>query len=43
VPFSDTRELMMDILKYGADVEVLGPPSLRDAVAEEVRRMAARH
>jgi predicted DNA-binding transcriptional regulator YafY len=43
VPFSDTRELMMDILKYGADVEVLGPPSLRTAVAQEVRRMAARH
>ena len=43
LPFSDTRELMMDILKYGADVEVLGPASLRAAVAEEVRRMAARH
>jgi len=43
LPFSDTRELMMDILKYGADVEVLAPPSLRAAVAEEVRRMAARH
>jgi predicted DNA-binding transcriptional regulator YafY len=43
LPFSDTRELMMDILKYGADVEVLGPASLRAAVADEVRRMAARH
>jgi len=42
LPFSDTRELMMDILKYGADVEVLGPASLRAAVAEEVRRMATR-
>jgi predicted DNA-binding transcriptional regulator YafY len=41
LPFSDTRELMMDILKYGADVEVLGPPSLKSAVADEVRRMAA--
>jgi len=41
LPFSDTRELTMDILKYGADVEVLGPPSLRAAVADEVRRMAA--
>jgi predicted DNA-binding transcriptional regulator YafY len=41
LPFSDTRELMMDILKYGADVEVLGPDSLRAAVADEVRRMAA--
>jgi predicted DNA-binding transcriptional regulator YafY len=43
LPFSDTRELMMDILKYGADVEVLGPASLRAAVADEVRRMAAIH
>jgi len=43
LPFSDTRELMMDILKYGADVEVLGPDSLRAAVADEVRRMAAMH
>jgi len=42
LPFSDTRELMMDVLKYGADVEVLGPASLRSAVADEVRRMAAR-
>ena len=42
LPFSDTRELMMDILKYGADVEVLGPASLRAAVADEVRRMSAR-
>ena len=41
LPFSDTRELMMDILKYGADVEVLGPTSLRVAVADEIRRMAA--
>lgn len=43
LPFSDPRELMMDILKYGADVEVLGPASLRAAVADEVRRMAAMH
>jgi predicted DNA-binding transcriptional regulator YafY len=41
LPFSDTRELVMDILRHGADVEVLGPPSLRAAVADEVRRMAA--
>jgi len=33
----------MDILKYGADIEVLGPASLRAAVADEVRRMAAMH
>ncbi len=39
VPFADLRELLMDILKYGADVEVLGPEALRRRWAEEVRRM----
>jgi predicted DNA-binding transcriptional regulator YafY len=42
VPFSDPRELMMDVLKYGADVEVLAPAGLRAAIAAEVERMAAR-
>lgn len=41
VPYTDVRELMMDILKYGADVEVLGPDSLARTVADEIRRMAA--
>jgi len=42
VPFADPRELIMDILKYGADVEVLGPEKLRRDVAAEVRKMAER-
>lgn len=42
VPFTDPRELMMDVLKYGAEVEVLGPPELASTVREEVARMAAR-
>ena len=33
LPYSREPELVMDILKYGADVEVLAPESLRDAVA----------
>jgi hypothetical protein len=32
VPYSDPRELLLDILRYGAEVEVLGPPVLRRAV-----------
>lgn len=32
VPYSDPRELVMDVLKYGPDVEVLGPPALREMV-----------
>jgi predicted DNA-binding transcriptional regulator YafY len=34
-PYSREPELVMDILKYGADVEVLAPDSLRKAVAEQ--------
>ncbi len=32
LPYNDHRELVMDILKYGPDVEVLSPTSLRDEV-----------
>src|SRR3954470_2047624 len=33
IPYANDRELLMEILKFGADVEVLGPASLRDRVA----------
>ena len=36
VPYSDPRELIMDILKFGADVEVVAPDELRASVAEEL-------
>jgi predicted DNA-binding transcriptional regulator YafY len=32
VPYADDRELIMDILKYGPDVEVLEPAALRERV-----------
>lgn len=41
VPYSDPRELIMDILRYGPDVEVLAPNELREAVAERLRAAAA--
>ncbi|MDP7660069.1 MAG: WYL domain-containing protein, partial [Gammaproteobacteria bacterium] len=41
VPYSDPRELVMDILKYGADVEVLAPASLRKMVGEQLVDAAA--
>jgi predicted DNA-binding transcriptional regulator YafY len=34
-PFSDERELIMDILKYGSDVTVLSPQSLIDQVLSQ--------
>lgn len=36
VPYTDPRELVMDLLRHGADVEVLGPPELRKAVIERL-------
>ena len=38
IPYSDPRELVMDILKHGAEVEVIAPQSMRDEVASQLRR-----
>jgi len=43
IPYADDRELLMDILRYGADVEVLGPPELRRRVAETLAQAVARY
>jgi predicted DNA-binding transcriptional regulator YafY len=43
VPFSSDRELIMDILKMGPDVEVVGPPQLRKQVADRARLLAQRY
>ena len=40
VPFSGARELIMDIMRYGAEVEVLAPAFLREAVAKEATSAA---
>ena len=37
VPYSDATELIMDILKYGPDVEVIAPSTLRTQVAHRLR------
>jgi proteasome accessory factor C len=37
VPYSDPRELILDILKYGPDAEVMAPPELRRQVAERLK------
>jgi predicted DNA-binding transcriptional regulator YafY len=41
LPFSSARELVMDISRYGPEVEVVAPQFLRDAVAESARQAAA--
>lgn len=41
VPYVDHRELMMDVLRFGADCEVVAPTDLRARVAKEVLQMGA--
>jgi predicted DNA-binding transcriptional regulator YafY len=36
LPYNDPRELLMDVLKHGAAVEVLAPESLRQQVISEL-------
>jgi len=43
VPFSDEQELMMDILRYGAHVEVLTPQSLRDAILAVAKKLVVQY
>lgn len=43
LPYAHDRELLMEILKFGADVEVLGPDALRARVAESLHQAARRY
>jgi predicted DNA-binding transcriptional regulator YafY len=43
VPYHDDRELVMDVLRHGADVEVVGPKELRDAAAKALRTALANY
>ena len=43
VPYSNPPELIMDILKYGPEVEVKAPGILRQAVARRLREAAERY
>ena len=40
IPYANDRELVMDILKYGPEVEVLEPAALRRRVAAQLRAAA---
>ena len=42
-PYSDDRELVGDILRFGADVEVVGPAGLRSKVQKQFLAAAARY
>ncbi|HEB62973.1 MAG TPA: WYL domain-containing protein, partial [Gammaproteobacteria bacterium] len=38
IPYSDERELLMEILKYGPDVEVIAPEELRNKVSQYLQQ-----
>jgi predicted DNA-binding transcriptional regulator YafY len=43
LPYGDDTELVMDLLRHGPSVEVLGPPGLRQAVRERLQVALARY
>jgi predicted DNA-binding transcriptional regulator YafY len=43
IPYANDRELLMEILKFGADVEVLAPENLRQRVAASLDQAARRY
>lgn len=43
IPYTDDRELLMDILKYGNDVEVLAPDKLRARVRTSLESTLSRY
>ncbi|MDD5364589.1 MAG: YafY family protein [Gallionellaceae bacterium] len=43
LPYADPRELSLDILKYGPDVEVVEPPELRKEIARRLKSAAAQY
>lgn len=43
LPYSDSRELVMDILRYGPDVEVLAPDSLREQVMQRLEEALTKY
>jgi predicted DNA-binding transcriptional regulator YafY len=43
LPYSDDRELLRDILKYGPDVEVLAPEALRSKIKEALATAAGQY
>lgn len=43
VPYASEKELAMDILKHGAEVEVMAPKALREEIARRLKEAAARY
>ncbi|MEO6080902.1 MAG: WYL domain-containing protein [Steroidobacteraceae bacterium] len=41
IPYRESRELVMDVLRHGVGVKVLAPPELRNLVEKELRKALA--
>ncbi|MCG7871416.1 MAG: transcriptional regulator [Candidatus Thiodiazotropha lotti] len=43
LPYAHTAELIMDLMRYGAEVEVVSPPELRAEIADRLRQAVAQY
>jgi predicted DNA-binding transcriptional regulator YafY len=43
VPYANDQELLMEVLKFGPEAEVLAPPGLRERAAKQLREAAAKY
>jgi predicted DNA-binding transcriptional regulator YafY len=43
IPYHNPTELIMEVCRYGADVEVVEPPELRQQVFEKLQKAAAQY
>jgi predicted DNA-binding transcriptional regulator YafY len=43
LPYSADRELLMDVMRFGPEVEVIDPPELRRSIAATLRKAAAQY
>jgi predicted DNA-binding transcriptional regulator YafY len=43
VPYADDRELLMEIMKFGPEIEVLAPGTLRQRIRDALAAAAERY
>lgn len=43
IPYTDPRELILDILRYGPDVKVLQPPELQQQITDRLQQALAQY
>jgi predicted DNA-binding transcriptional regulator YafY len=43
IPYGDSRELVMDLLRWGSDAEVLAPKALREEIGAILEKAAGKY